>query len=120
MPRASTGPVSSTRNSSRPHGRRRRSSDKNFARPAVVYRMRAVAVPVGARSFPFIRRIPGIRVRIAQIAPLYEAVPPQLYGGTERVVAHLADALVELGHDVTLFASSGAGTRAEVVAMRDQ
>ncbi len=77
-------------------------------------------MPVGARSFPFIRRIPGIRVRIAQIAPLYEAVPPQLYGGTERVVAHLADALVELGHDVTLFASSGAGTRAEVVAMRDQ
>ena len=44
-------------------------------------------------------------MKIAQIAPLYEAVPPRLYGGTERVVAHLTNALVGLGHDVTLFAS---------------
>jgi hypothetical protein len=44
-------------------------------------------------------------MKIAQIAPLYEAVPPSLYGGTERIVAHLTNALVELGHDVTLFAS---------------
>src|SRR5205823_4196463 len=43
-------------------------------------------------------------LRIAQIAPLCEAVPPQRYGGTERIVAHLTDALVDLGHDVTLFA----------------
>ena len=59
-------------------------------------------------------------MKIAQIAPLYEAVPPVLYGGTERIVAHLADALVELGHDVTLFASADARTKAELVAMRDQ
>ncbi|WP_269502842.1 glycosyltransferase family 4 protein [Burkholderia sp. IMCC1007] len=44
-------------------------------------------------------------MRIAQIAPLHEAVPPKLYGGTERVVSYLTDALVQLGHDVTLFAS---------------
>src|SRR5687768_10346074 len=51
-------------------------------------------------------------MRIAQVAPLYEAVPPRLYGGTERVVAHLTDALVALGHDVTLFASAEARTSA--------
>src|SRR5690606_24895159 len=59
-------------------------------------------------------------MRIAQIAPLYEAVPPKLYGGTERVVAHLADALVGQGHDVTLFAAADAGTRARLVPMRDR
>lgn len=59
-------------------------------------------------------------MRIAQIAPLYEAVPPLLYGGTERVVAHLTDALVEEGHQVTLFASADTCTRAELAAMRDQ
>lgn len=59
-------------------------------------------------------------MRIAQIAPLYEAVPPVLYGGTERVVAHLTDALVEEGHEVTLFASADTCTQAELVAMRDQ
>ena len=50
-------------------------------------------------------------LRIAQIAPLYESVPPRLYGGTERIVAYLTDALVRLGHDVTLFASGEARTR---------
>ena len=40
-------------------------------------------------------------MKIAQVAPLTEAVPPKLYGGTERVVAYLTDALVELGHEVT-------------------
>ena len=55
-------------------------------------------------------------MRIAQIAPLYEAVPPRLYGGTERIVAHLTDALVELGHEVTLFASAEARTEAEAGA----
>jgi glycosyltransferase involved in cell wall biosynthesis len=59
-------------------------------------------------------------MRIAQVAPLYEAVPPRLYGGTERVVAHLCDALVELGHEVTLFASAEAQTRAQLVPVRDQ
>jgi len=59
-------------------------------------------------------------MKIALVAPLYEAVPPKLYGGTERVVAHLADALVEMGHDVTLFASAEARTRATLVPVRDQ
>ena len=59
-------------------------------------------------------------MRIAQIAPLYEPVPPPLYGGTERVVAHLADALVELGHDVTVFACAGTATRARLAPARDQ
>ncbi len=59
-------------------------------------------------------------MKIAQIAPLYEAVPPAAYGGTERVVAHLTDALVDLGHDVTLFASADAKTKAALVPGRDQ
>ena len=54
-------------------------------------------------------------MRIAQVAPLYESVPPQLYGGTERVVAFLTDELVRLGHDVTLFASGDSQTRATLV-----
>ena len=59
-------------------------------------------------------------MKIAQVAPLFEAVPPKLYGGTERVVANLCNALVDLGHDVTLFASAEANTRARLVAARDQ
>lgn len=59
-------------------------------------------------------------LKIAQVAPLYEAVPPRLYGGTERVVAHLCDALVDLGHDVTLFSSEDACTKAHLVGVRDQ
>ena len=59
-------------------------------------------------------------MRIAQIAPLFESVPPKLYGGTERVVAHLCNALVELGHDVTLFAAAESRTRARLVPVRDQ
>src|SRR3954463_13346155 len=61
-----------------------------------------------------------IAMRIAQVAPLYEAVPPRLYGGTERIVAHLTDALVELGHKVTLFASADARTNAKLVPVRAQ
>src|SRR4029079_12195770 len=53
-------------------------------------------------------------MRIAQIAPLTESVPPQLYGGTERVVAYLTDELVSLGHDVTLFASGDSRTAAKL------
>jgi len=59
-------------------------------------------------------------MKIAQVSPLYESVPPKLYGGTERVVAHLCDALVELGHDVTLFSSGDAETKARLVPVRDQ
>ena len=51
-------------------------------------------------------------MKIAQVAPLTEAVPPSLYGGTERVVSWLTEELVELGHDVTLFASGDSKTSA--------
>jgi glycosyltransferase involved in cell wall biosynthesis len=59
--------------------------------------------------------MPHARLRIAQIAPLAESVPPKLYGGTERVVAWLIEELVALGHDVTLFASGDSATRAKLV-----
>ncbi|MGY3609564.1 MULTISPECIES: glycosyltransferase family 4 protein [unclassified Bradyrhizobium] len=54
-------------------------------------------------------------MRIAQIAPLYESVPPRLYGGTERVVSYLTEELVRQGHQVTLFASEDSITSAELV-----
>jgi glycosyltransferase involved in cell wall biosynthesis len=55
-------------------------------------------------------------VRIAQVAPLFESVPPKLYGGTERIVSYLTEELVRQGHDVTLFASGDSVTRARLVA----
>jgi glycosyltransferase involved in cell wall biosynthesis len=55
-------------------------------------------------------------MRIAQVAPLYESVPPRLYGGTERVVSYLTEELVAMGHDVTLFASGDSDTEARLVA----
>jgi glycosyltransferase involved in cell wall biosynthesis len=55
-------------------------------------------------------------MKIAQIAPLMESVPPRLYGGTERIVAYLTDELVRLGHDVTLFASADSITAADLVS----
>jgi glycosyltransferase involved in cell wall biosynthesis len=54
-------------------------------------------------------------MRIAQIAPLFESVPPRLYGGTERVVYYLTEELVRQGHKVTLFASGDSITSAELV-----
>jgi glycosyltransferase involved in cell wall biosynthesis len=56
-------------------------------------------------------------MRIAQVAPLHEAVPPKLYGGTERVVSYLTEELVALGHDVTLFASGDSITAARLVPL---
>ena len=53
-------------------------------------------------------------MKIAQVAPLYESVPPKLYGGTERVVSYLTDELVRQGHDVTLYASADSVTSAEL------
>jgi len=55
-------------------------------------------------------------MRIAQIAPLVESVPPKLYGGTERVVSYLTEELVAMGHEVTLFASGDSRTAAELIA----
>ena len=54
-------------------------------------------------------------MKIAQVAPLYESVPPHAYGGTERVVSYLTEALVQMGHDVTLFASGDSVTSANLV-----
>jgi glycosyltransferase involved in cell wall biosynthesis len=55
-------------------------------------------------------------MRIAQVAPLFESVPPKLYGGTERVVSYLTEELVRQGHEVTLFASGDSETTARLVA----
>jgi len=59
--------------------------------------------------------IGSARLRIAQIAPLAESVPPERYGGTERVVAYLSEALIALGHEVTLFASGDSTARVPLV-----
>jgi glycosyltransferase involved in cell wall biosynthesis len=54
-------------------------------------------------------------LRIAQVAPLFESVPPEMYGGTERVVSNLTEELLALGHSVTLFASGGSRTGARLI-----
>jgi glycosyltransferase involved in cell wall biosynthesis len=59
-------------------------------------------------------------MKIAQVAPLYESVPPRLYGGTERVVSWLTEQLISLGHEVTLFASGDSVTNARLVPMCKQ
>ncbi|RJP76937.1 MAG: glycosyltransferase family 4 protein [Candidatus Zixiibacteriota bacterium] len=57
---------------------------------------------------------------IAQVAPLYESVPPKLYGGTERVVSYLTEELVRQGHNVVLYASGDSVTSADLVACSPQ
>lgn len=59
-------------------------------------------------------------MRIAQVAPLIESVPPRAYGGTERVVHYLTEALVQMGHEVTLFASGDSRTSAKLVPVVDK
>jgi glycosyltransferase involved in cell wall biosynthesis len=59
-------------------------------------------------------------MRIAQVSPLYESCPPQLYGGTERVVSYLTEELVRQGHEVTLFASGDSQTKATLRAACDR
>jgi len=59
-------------------------------------------------------------MRIAQVSPLHESVPPRLYGGTERIVHYLTEELVRLGHDVTLFASGDSKTSAKLAAQCDR
>ena len=59
---------------------------------------------------------PARKLRIAQLAPLYERIPPNFYGGTERVVSYLTEELVRRGHDVTLFASGDSLTSAKLVS----
>ena len=55
-------------------------------------------------------------MRIAQVAPLIESVPPKHYGGTERIVSYLAEELVRAGHEVTLFGSGDSVTAARLIA----
>ncbi|WP_136808187.1 glycosyltransferase family 4 protein [Desulfosediminicola flagellatus] len=57
---------------------------------------------------------------IAQVAPLHESIPPQLYGGTERVVSYLTEELVKRGHDVTLYASGDSRTSAKLIPLIDK
>src|ERR1044072_9046083 len=59
-------------------------------------------------------------MRIAQVAPLYEAVPPKFYGGTERVIHYLTEELVKQGHEVTLLASGDSETSAKLIANVEQ
>jgi len=59
-------------------------------------------------------------MRIAQVSPLWESVPPKLYGGTERIVSYVTEELVRLGHDVTLFASGDSRTAARLEAICPQ
>ena len=55
-------------------------------------------------------------MRIAQVSPLYESVPPKNYGGTERIVSYLTEELVNQGHEVTLFASGDSKTKARIIS----
>jgi glycosyltransferase involved in cell wall biosynthesis len=73
------------------------------------------ALRLGCRAVP-----QGVKLKIAQIAPLFESVPPRLYGGTERIVSYLTEELVRQGHDVTLFASGDSVTSAELVGCSPQ
>src|SRR5678809_1499509 len=70
------------------------------------------------RAIPHsIRAKPSELMRIAQVAPLYESVPPRAYGGTERVVSSLTEQLVRDGHEVTLFASGDSSTSARLISI---
>src|SRR6201995_4409805 len=89
-------------------------SPKNITRDV----RNALAVPRFKEPPPSLARAVQefARMHIAQIAPLTEAVPPKLYGGTERVVHWLTEELVALGHEVTLFASGDSHTSAKLEA----
>src|SRR5690349_21265155 len=80
----------------------------------VGYSRRAPRVVPAPRRAEVPRAEPPLR--IAQVAPLYEAVPPGAYGGTERVIATLCDGLVAQGHDVTLFGPATSDTKARLEA----
>lgn len=74
------------------------------------------------RQCPACQKLAGERaiMRIAQVAPLYESVPPKLYGGTERVVSYLTEGLVKMGHEVTLYASGDSCTSAQLRSVCDR
>jgi glycosyltransferase involved in cell wall biosynthesis len=68
------------------------------------------------KAFARIVPVPNRPLRIAEIAPLYESVPPKLYGGTERIVAYLAEELARRGHEVTLYASGDSTAKVRLAA----
>jgi len=72
-------------------------------------------LPMAELSCSPAERYGDYEMRIGQVAPLYESVPPKLYGGTERVVSYLTEELVRLGHEVTLFASGDSQTAARLI-----
>jgi glycosyltransferase involved in cell wall biosynthesis len=78
---------------------------------------RIVAGALARKTVHLITTLEIPRMRIAQVAPLTEAIPPKLYGGTERVVSWLTEELVARGHDVTLFASGDSVTSARLEAI---
>src|ERR1700730_8401443 len=83
--------------------------------PRTIWKLKPEGVARAQRAaFPPSERV--VFMRIAQIAPLFEAVPPKLYGGTERVVSALTEELVAMGHEVTLFASGDSVTSAKLDA----
>src|SRR5947209_19018621 len=90
--------------------------ERNFATAGTFPRL-ALPVPYALGVFNVHDRRGDGEMRIAQVAPLTEAVPPKLYGGTERVVHWLTEELVALGHDVTLFASGDSRTSAKLDAL---
>jgi glycosyltransferase involved in cell wall biosynthesis len=73
-----------------------------------------VAAALGSHALDFNSAVVRL-VKIAQVSPLFESVPPRLYGGTERVVSYLTEELVRQGHELTLFASGDSMTSAELV-----
>ena len=77
-------------------------------------------ISIGAACDRAARKEIYLTMRIAQVAPLYESVPPKLYGGTERVVSYLTEELIRQGHEVTLFASGDSLTEARLVPVCKQ
>src|SRR5713226_2175572 len=82
---------------------------------ALVFRM-SILTPALWPGRPSTLHVREDSMRIAEVSPLFESVPPRYYGGTERVVAYLTNELVRQGHQATLFASGDSVTRAELVS----
>jgi glycosyltransferase involved in cell wall biosynthesis len=91
-------------------------AERQFRRPGKTFMASSRLRRRIKRRRPFaLQAVTEAGMRIAQIAPLFESVPPRLYGGTERVVSYLTEELIRQGHQVTLFASGDSITSAELV-----
>src|SRR5438445_760996 len=117
LPRTPAAPVEL----STPQRHTRRIGCRNFRGVSRFRHAWGASLLVPERVAPRVaEREEAIFMHIAQVAPLTEAIPPKLYGGTERVVHWLTEELVALGHDVTLFASGDSVTTAKLEAMWPQ